>query len=374
MMVIKKKIVHIIQSLDNGGCENMLLRTLPLVGKFEHIIITLSRRGDLARRFEDKGITVIAINQKSLFDVNAYIRLIKTTRSINPSLIITYLFHADFVGRMVLQPTLKTRVIPFLRTTYNHKKYWQARLFEKLTKRYVLQYLANSESVKDFYVKQIGVDKDKIIVIPNGIDVDYYNNIPKDLSLKRKLGIGDRDIVLICVANLHINKGHRFLLEAFENLYKTHRNIKLLLIGDGTEKENLLKQIKSYKSQNSILFLGKRNDAPKLLKISDIFILPTLFEGMSNAIMEAMACGLSVATSDIKENKELLGNTGGYYFQTNNSVAISSTIETILVSSEEAHKIALKGKEIISKKYDIKFISSILSKFFEKETRYTQYF
>jgi len=370
----KKIITHLIQSLDSGGCENMLLRTLPLINKFEHVVITLRKKGELSNKFEENGIKVISINQSSLLDINSYLRLIKIIKSIKPSLIITYLFHADFIGRIILQPVIKSKIIPFLRTTYNHKKYWQARLFEKLTKGLVTQYLANSESVKDFYIKQIGVNRNKVTVIPNGIDTDYFDKIPKDQTLRKKLGIHDDDIVLISVANLHVNKGHKFLLEAFENLYKTHRNIKLLLIGDGTEKENLLKQIKNYNSQNSILFLGKRNDVPKLLKISDIFVLPTLFEGMSNAIMEAMACGLSIATSDIKENKELLGNTGGYYFQTNNSVAISSTIETILVSSEEAHKIASKGKEIISKKYDIKFISSILSKFFERETRYNQYF
>ncbi|MBA4317325.1 MAG: hypothetical protein C0412_02890 [Flavobacterium sp.] len=358
----KKVIVHLIQSLDNGGCENMLLRTLPLVNKFDHIIITLRNGGELAKLFQEKGITVISINQNNLVDINSYRRLLNTIKSLNPNLIITYLFHADLVGRIVLQSVQKIKVIPFLRTTYNHKKYWQARLFEKISKGWVTQYLANSESVRDYYVKQIGVEKNKVTVIPNGIDTDYYNKIPKDQTLRKELGFHNNDIVLICVANLHVNKGHKLLLKAFEDLYKTHRNIKLLLIGDGAEKENLQKQIKNYNSKNCVFFLGKRNDVPKLLKISDIFVLPTLFEGMSNAIMEAMASGVPVAVSDIKENKELLGETGGYYFQTNNSVAISRAIETILISSEEAHKIALNGKEIISKKYDQYLVANKLSK------------
>lgn len=370
----KKVMAHLIQSLDSGGCENMLLRTLPLVKKFDHVIITLNKRGDLADKFEEKGVRVVNINQKSLIDLFSYRRLNIKIKELKPNLIITYLFHADFIGRLYLQLISKINVVPFLRTTYNHKNYWQARLFEKVTKGLVYKYLANSEAVKNYYVNQIGVEENKITVIPNGIDTDYYNNILKDPNLEKKLGIKQDETVLICVANLHINKGHKYLLEAFEEIYKTNKKIKLLLVGDGAEKETLQKQIKNYNSKNNILFLGIRKDIPVLLKTSDIFILPTLFEGMSNAIMEAMACGIPVATSNINENMELLGKTGGFYFRPNNSNAISKTIESIITSEKKAQKIAKNGKDIISKGYDIRLISSNLSKFFEKETRYTQYF
>ena len=108
----KKTIIHLIQSLDSGGCENMLLRTLPLINKFEHVVITLRKKGELSNKFEENGIKVISINQNSLLDINSYFRLIKIIKSIKPGLIITYLFHADFIGRIILQPVIKTKIIP----------------------------------------------------------------------------------------------------------------------------------------------------------------------------------------------------------------------------------------------------------------------
>lgn len=371
----KKTIVHLIQSLDNGGCENMLLRTLPLMKKFNHVIITLNRRGGLADKFQEKGIRVININQKSLVDLLSYRRLNIKLKEINPSLIITYLFHADLIGRLYVQSFIKVKVIPFLRTTYNHKNFWQARLIEKITNSLVYKYLANSEAVKDFYVHKIGVSKNKITVIPNGIDIDYYNSIPKDYKLRTKLGLKRPDIVIICVANFHINKGHKYLLEAFEQVYKKNKNIKLLLVGDGSEKENLKNQIKSYDSKNNIIFLGKRDDVPFLLKISDMFVLPTLFEGMSNSIMEAMASGLPVITTDILENKELIINKkSGMLISANSSKTIIEVMQALIINQKTRIEIGLNGQKIIKDWYGIKTVSLIMEKFFERETHYTQYF
>ncbi len=358
----KKTIVHLIQSLDSGGCENMLLRTLPLMKKFNHIIVTLNRRGGLADKFEKKGIRVININQKSLVDLFSYRRLKLKLKEISPSLIITYLFHADLIGRLYVQSFINCKVIPFLRTTYNHKNYWQARLFETITKSLVYKYIANSEAVKDFYVHKIGVSKNKIIVIPNGIDVDYYNSIPKDYKLRTKLGIKQSDKVIICVANFHINKGHKYLLEAFEQVYKKYKNIKLLLVGDGSEKENLKNQIKFYDSKNNIIFLGKRDDVPYLLKISNIFVLPTLFEGMSNSILEAMACGLPIIATNIPENIYILNDNSALLVPIKNSHALSHNIVRLITNHKLRSFVENNAKRKANINFDLDNIARILSK------------
>ena len=281
----KKKIFHIIQSLDRGGCENMLLRTLPLLDDFEHIILTLKEKGVLASKFESQGLKIVNIGQRGFLDLFSYSRLLKQVKKDNPNFIISYLFHADLIGRLIIQPLTSQKVIPFLRTTYNDKKYWLARLFEKITKYFVEKYLANSKAVKDFYVNKIGVLPEKIIVIPNGIDCKQFKDVFIEGGFYKELGIKKDNIIITCVANLAINKGHKYLLEAFERIYTKNKKIQLLVVGQGPERNNLENQIKSYQSKDNIIFLGQRNDVPKILKISDIFVLPTMFEGMSNALL-----------------------------------------------------------------------------------------
>jgi len=375
-MTQKKEILHIIQSLDNGGCENMLLRLLPLIDDFEHKIITLKELGELASKFVSAGIAVETIHCNSLFDIPGILRLRELVREENPDVIITYLFHADMLGRLLLR-TKHTLIIPFLRTTYNHPKYVIARILEWLTNPLVKKYLANSEAVKDFYVKNIGVQPEKITVIPNGIDIAYFDSITPDPELRKSLGIKPDDFVIICVANLHINKGHRYLLEAFEQLHslpshpfqggESKRGLKLILVGDGTERKNLEQQIKNYQSKNNILFLGRRTDIPQLLKISDIFVLPTMFEGMSNAILEAMASGLPVITTGIPENKEIIeDNKTGLIVPVKNSIALAQTIEKLLGDKNQSESLGGNARKKIQEYFDLKIITTKTAKFFSQ--------
>lgn len=345
-----KTFLHLIRSLDNGGCENTLLRTLPVLNtqttNQHHIIITIRHPGKLGTIFGKQGVTVVAVNQRNWFDIAGYIRLIKLLKKYQPVIIITYLIHADIIGRVIIQPLLGIRVIPFLRTTYNHPRYRLARLFERLSKPFIHQYLANSEAVKQFYVMRIGVMPKKIAVTPNGIDTEYFDSIVPDSHLRNSLGITPNDYVIICIANLHPYKGHKYLLEAFEKVFSHYPSIRLLIAGDGKERQNLLEQITTYQSKNHIHFLGQRSDVPQLLKISQLFVLPTLFEGMSNAIMEAMAAGTPIITTDIPENRELItNNQNGLLVPPKNSTALSTTIQHLIDHPTLMNRLGQKAKK-----------------------------
>lgn len=362
----KKKILHIIQSLGNGGWENALLRTLPLLSDFEHKIITLKELGELTPKFVTNGISVETVHCNGIIDISGVFRLRKLVREEKPDIILTYLFHADAIGRFTLQKITSAPVIPFLGTTYNYSRYFFARIFEKISKPFVFHYLANSQAVKEAYVKKFGVSQKKITVVSTGIDTIFFDSVKPDQNLIASLGINPDDFVIICVANLHKNKGHYYLLEAFEKIHHTNnkKSLKLLLIGDGVEQENLRQQIKNYVSQANILFLGRRNDVPQLLKISHLFILPTLFEGMSNAILEAMTCSLPIITTDIPENRVLIENKKtGFLVPVQSSNDIAQAIHVVLDNSEEARKIGIVAKEFIHSNLSLKTSTESLRKF-----------
>jgi glycosyltransferase involved in cell wall biosynthesis len=366
-MVGKKKILHLIQSLDNGGCENMLLRTLPLLtDEFEHHIITLRALGELAPRFAEKGIPVTTVHWHSFSDISGYRRLLSETRQFAPDTIITYLFHADMVGRLFLQRNVSAIIIPFLRTTYNHPRYLVARILEWLTKPFVRHYLANSEAVKDFYVRHIGVKPEHITVIANGIDTAAFDHLTPDPGLRTSLSIASEGFIITCVANLHPNKGHRFLLEAFESLWPDFLHAKLLLVGDGEERENIETMIRSFRSKNSIRLLGRRDDVPALLKISNLFVLPTLFEGQSNAILEALAAGVPVITTDIPENRAIITHSvTGLLVPTENATALRKAMLDVLTNLSVGTSLATKARSAVSQSHGLTSIRDQWTTFLE---------
>jgi len=352
-MVAKKRIIQLIISLERNGAEMALLRMLPrLNDNFENIIITLREKGPLATEFEENAIQVIALEQKSFFDLFSYWRLKNLIQSLSPDLIFTNLLHADIIGRLFIQFFVPCKVISSLVTTYNSKRYWIARIFEKVTNGLATCYIANAEAVKQAYVRDFSVQPEKITVMPCGIDIDLFQSDQDNAAIRGGLTVDANDFVVICVASLHVNKGHRFLLTAFEAFHKKHPQSKLILVGDGNEKDMLLSQIASFSSRSAIFFLGKRRDVPRLLNAANIFVLPTFFEGMSNAIMEAMAAKLLVITTDIPENRELISNgENGILCPVGDAEALEKAIEEALLFPETTHRLGAAGFLSIRERY-----------------------
>lgn len=362
----KKRIVHIINSLERGGAEMSLLRMLPLLNNdIESIFISLKKRGSLADRFQDNAIKVISLNQKGHFDFSPVKELRKVLKELSPDLVVTHLLYPDIVGRFFIQNFSQCKVISSIATTYNSPRYFIARLFERLTHPLCSGYMANAHAVKKVYIEKFKVPENKITVIQTGMDTEFFRTLqPKD-SLRKELGIHPEDIVVICVANLHPNKGHKYLLEAFEQTYKTNAHIKLLIVGNGIEKENLKKQTDEYTSKKSILFLGQRSDVPDLLAISDIFALATFFEGMCNAIMEAMSRGIPVITTNITENRELVteGKTG-FLCPPRDSNSFTLALTKLINDSKLRLALGKNATKEMEEKYELQTTANRWKKFF----------
>lgn len=362
----KKKIVHIINTLERGGAEMSLLRMLPLLhDDFENVFITIKQKGSLAEKAENHEIQVISINQKNPSDISSLRKLKKTLQEISPDLVVTHLLYPDIIGRFFIQLFLPCKVISSIVTTYNSPHYWAARLFERLTHHRCVGYIANANTVKDTYVKKFHVPEEKITVLPTGMDTEAFAALRPNENLRHELGIQSTDTVIICVANLHPNKGHYYLLCAFEEAYKNNKNIKLLIVGDGIEKENLLKQVEGYQSKDAILFLGKRSDVPDLLALSDIFALATFFEGMSNAIMEAMAAGLPIITTDIPENQELVTHKKtGLLCPLKDSKCLTQALVELINNKESRLFLGKNAAQEMKKKYNLQITKGHWKRFF----------
>ena len=136
---------------------------------------------------------------------------------------------------------------------------------------------------------------------------------------------------------------------------------------EGEEKNNLFNQIKNYSSKDSILFLGRRDDVPALLKLSNLFILPTLFEGQSNAILEAMAAGIPVITTDIPENQELVTDKKtGILVPIKNSPLLAKAINGLLGDEQQIKNLSENSKRRILENFNTKIIVLKLNQFFDE--------
>lgn len=144
-----------------------------------------------------------------------------------------------------------------------------------------------------------------------GVDLKKIASEQVDFRAKRNsLGVGSEDILLLSVGELNVNKNHFQVLRDIKS--SELLNIKYIICGEGPLRDELESYVQKYGLDNNVTFLGRRSDIIEIMKVSDIFLHPSLREGLSKAIMEAMAVGLPVICSDIRGNRDLIDSMGGF--------------------------------------------------------------
>lgn len=361
----KKKILHFITGLNIGGAETMLLRILPkMQNDFDNSVCTLLGDGPIGVELRKAGIKTYHLNFSFANLFSSIFAFRKIIIEFKPDILVTYLIHADLFGRIFGKLFGIKNIISSQRGSLLQWK--SLRYIDRLTKFLVNQYIVQTEIAKKDLMKSLKLKDDKIIVIPNAIDAKEFDfSINKNEKLK-ELSIINENINIVCVSNLRKGKGHEYLLNAFEKVFNQNKDINLLIVGDGEEKEKLIKQTTNYNSKNNIYFLGKRNNIKEILKVSDIFILPTLAEGMSNAIMEAMASGLAIITTSIPANKSLLQSDCAILIEPANEKEIADAIILLLSNKELSEKLASQGQKIIKEKYSIDIVTNKLKILYAK--------
>lgn len=175
----------------------------------------------------------------------------------------------------------------------------------------------------------------KIYYVPGvGIDLHKFSNISVNKEEKRKeLGVPDNAVLLISAGELNENKNHEIVIRAFNELKAKDKDIYYIIAGSGNKKEFLENLIKSFNLEKNIKLLGYRTDMPQLYAVSDIFVFPSLREGLSVALMEAMASGLAVVCSRIRGNTDLTDeDKGGVLFDPKSIEDISNALNMMLKS------------------------------------------
>lgn len=211
------------------------------------------------------------------------------------------------------------------------------------------RYIAVSDWIAGKLSKALKIKRRKVSVVRNGITIDRYT-IPPDTILRSELtGGSDRPIVLM-PARLEQQKGHRYLLEAAAQLPEP----LFLLAGEGPDREALEAQARSLGLIERVRFLGHRKDIPALLSICDVFVLPSLCEGLPLSILEAMAAGKPVIASAIGGTEEvIIHNETGLLVPPRDASALADAIHRVLSDPIWGGELATTGQRRVRKMFPV---------------------
>ncbi|MDI9240374.1 glycosyltransferase [Lysobacter sp. LF1] len=192
--------------------------------------------------------------------------------------------------------------------------------------------------------------------IPNGVDTRRYAPAPlqRRLDSRRELGLDDDAIVFGCVARLQPVKRHVDLIDAFAQVHRTLPQARLVLVGDGPLLPQLRERIASHGVQDAVSLLASRDDVDALLPALDVLVLPSSSEGMSNAILEAMACGLPVVATAVGGNLHLVQHeTTGLLVPPLDPISLAASLQWLAQSAHARRRMGMAARARIEREFSL---------------------
>lgn len=354
----KIRLLHLITRLPIGGAERLLLGILRNLdpNQFDSVVCCIQDRGELADEVEALGIPLIALNlmQKGGYDRTVVPALRRIMRERDIDLVHTHLYHANLYGRLAARKE-SIPVIASVHNTYKKRK-WYRHLLNRWLAGATFAVTAGSEDVEKDLLAVDRLPKHKVVRLPNSIDLSRVATSIGVSEAKQRFGFAESDKVIGAVGRVEEQKGHIFLIEAFAELRQRPdgRSLKLLLVGDGRLLPQLKKLAEDIGVSGAICFPGNISKLAEVYRAIDIFVMPSLWEGLSLAMLEAMAAGLPVVATEVGGARDVLGdNQWGILAPPNNAAALASSIGKLLDAPQTAARMAAAGRERVHANYSV---------------------
>jgi glycosyltransferase involved in cell wall biosynthesis len=325
------RIAYVITDLHTGGVPLHLLRLSSSIRDhgFEPHVISLSPPGAVTDGLNALGIATYSCDARSAVDVAALCRLAMHFRTIRPRVVHSLLFHANVASRLVVRlgGVSRERLICEIQTAEIERR-WHLSV-GGATHRLGRVVVGNSPSVVDHLCRRAHMSRSRLLCIPGGVDMDrLHGAMPVDRSV---LGLADEDHVLIWVGRMDPIKGLETLIPAFAKVSLGEGRCKLVLVGDGPTRKRVDTLVRRHALGDKVLTLGRRDDVYGLLRMADAFVFPSLTEGFPNSLLEAMAVGLPVVTTDVPGCRDLVTDgENGLLVRPNDVGALHRAVEAVI--------------------------------------------
>jgi len=350
------RIFYLIGTLDVGGAEGQLVLLIKGLDqdRFSASVCCLaSADGPYADDVRRLGIEVHEIGFRGLRIfrhphrvLGQLVRLVRLIRRERPDIVHGYLFWAYVLGTFAARAAGVRRVVSSRRSlgTFKAGKVHYL-FFERASNAMTSLVIANSQAVRADAMRQERLPPEKVIVIYNGVETARMP-VAAPTALAEEFELRGASPIVTVIANFIDYKGHGFFFEAWKRVIATHPSGVAILVGDGPDRNKWERWVAREGLDRSVRFAGSRRDVPAILAVTEIVAHPSLQEGFSNAILEAMAAGRPVVATAVGGNPEAVeeGRTG-LLVPARDAGALAAAILALSADPERARAMGRAGRE-----------------------------
>lgn len=313
-----RRILHVITGLAVGGAEMALYRLiLEFRGsEYSHTVIVLTPGGGLYSRFVESGIKLIVLDVRRS-PVSDMLRLYRLMRTLQPDIVQTWLYHADFLGGLAARVAGIRNVIWGVRTTDVDGGCARATTFVRQACASLSRWIPHTivcvaEAARRSH-SLVGYDTGRMVVVGNGFDLSVLTSDQSQRGqLRAQCGFDKDDVVVGTLGRFNLDKDHANFVQAAGQLARRHPRLRFLMVGENLDANNndLMGWIDATGHADRFVLLGERSDVAACLAAMDIFCLSSRTEAFPNVVGEAMAMGLPCVSTDVGDVGVLMADTG----------------------------------------------------------------
>jgi glycosyltransferase involved in cell wall biosynthesis len=352
----KIKVVHIVPMLNPGGAERVAVHLATGMNreKYEPAVISLMGRMDceLDRDLDAAGVEVRYLGKHLGFDYRMYSRVSRTLRELRADIIHTHLQVLRYVfpcAAFLKQRSLVHTVHNLAEREIEPSMRW----LQGYALRHGVVPVAVADAVASSLRRTYGIPKCGVIAncIPTGC---YARPKITRNEWRARVGFGEDDVLFVCVARFAPQKNHSMLLKAFAEGAAANQNAHLVLIGDGALREQLEREAVQMGISAQTHFLGLRTDIPESLGAADVFVLSSDFEGNPLSVMEAMASGLPIVSTEVGGVPALFENyKQGLLVRAGDVLGLSTAMVFLLENKVTRRNLGVAAARRAKDKFDV---------------------
>ncbi|MBC7360633.1 MAG: glycosyltransferase [Desulfacinum sp.] len=348
------RIVHVLSSFHTGGMERVVASLVGRLREYEHVLVCMSRAG-AATGLLPPGTPVVELDKPPGNPPFFLVRLAAELRRWRPDLLCTY----NWAGMDAVAAARLGGVGPVL---HNEHGWVMDDLDGRNGKRLVVRRLLSSgmdavvcvSKQMEHWLSRIVRVRCPVVQIYNGVDTELFRPGDGPGTLRRELGLPDDSFLLGIVARLDPIKNHVCLFRAVDLLRRRHPGVHLVVAGDGPMMEALRAQ-----AGDGIHLLGERKDIPDILKNLDLFVLPSLMEGISMTLLEAMASGIPVAAFRVGGNPEIIEDgLTGCLLEDGDPELLARAVESYLRQPEKGREQGRRGRRAVLERFSLEAMTA----------------
>lgn len=357
----KIKVLYVVENTTYGGGERGFGQLSAQLNR-NHFLphIAAHPGGIMENQANESGIEFFPLNMNHKLNLNTISKLTDLVNDNKINIVHSMGSRADFFARMACRNMYDVKnisTIAMLVEGYDVNLFRKAfyKLADCYSSKFVSHFIAVSNALKTKLILKRKIPLKKISVIYNGVELDKYNPEREDLEgLRQSLGIDDDCIVVGSIGRLVYQKGFQYFIEAADIIGNNNKT-RFIIVGEGPEEKNLKARVKASTISDVFMFTGQRFDIPQILKICDIFVLPSILEGLPRVVIEAMAMAKPIVATDISGVREQLShNHDGLIVPPKNPQALAEAITHLIDDKNKANELGKKARSSAELKFDLK--------------------